>query len=256
MANSRCRPFGRPFTRWPGALIFLALLLLAGYFHGREAAAGISLYDQLATPSRPFYLKLRTHRGPLPMGGVRGTLWIDGQPVGTVLTGVDGYGFLKYEATATGTFILTARTTAGDAESRLRIITPSTPVVFFEAETLLWQMLSRDQGPIAADVLAQIASKFELAYLCGPMGRGAARQLIRERRLPDRVILAGKNRDRFKQLAHRGVRIFAVVGSARFVAAARGLSRRAFSFETSPHARRVAHWQDLLDQLSQKGDAP
>ncbi len=246
----------RPFIRMPGRALLIMLLLPVAHVHTSEALAGVSLYDQLATPSRPFYLKLRTHRGPLAMGGVRGTFWIDGQQIGTVLTGADGYGFLKYQAPATGTFSLAVRTAAGNAEARLRIITPSTSVVFFESEALLWHMLRTDRKAVAAGVLAQIASKFELIYLCGAMGRRAARELIRERGLPDRIVLVGKNRLQFEQLANRGVLIFAVVGSARFVAAARGLSRRAFSFETSAHARRVTHWEDLRDQLNEKGDGP
>ena len=237
-------------------LLFTALLAIPGIFHAREAAAGVSLYDQLATPARPFYLKLRTHRGPLPMGGVRGTFWIDGQKIGSVLTGGDGYGYLKHAARTTGTFTLAVQTETGDAEARLRIVTPTTPVVLFEAETLLWQMLARERRVVAAEALRQIAAQFEMAYLCGLMGKPAARQLIRERGLPARVILAGKGRDRFEQLSARGVHIHAVVGSAQFVAAARGLSQRSFSFDPNAHGRHLKHWEDLREQLELKDEVP
>ncbi len=237
-------------------LILTALLPAVGVFHAREAAAGVSLYDQLATPARPFYLKLRTHRGPLPMGGVRGTLWIDGQKIGNVLTGADGYGYFKYVARGNGSYTLKVQTEAGDAQARLRIVAPAAPVVLFEAEALLWHMLVREQRAAAANALRQVAANFELAYLCGPMGRPAARQLIEDRGLPKGVILAGKGRDRFEQLSERGVFIFAVVGSAQFVAAARDLSQRRFIFDPGAPGRHQAQWDDLLEQLNQKDEAP
>ncbi len=248
-------PSGRIRARALG-LLFAALLTAVGVFHARETAAGVSLYDQLATPARPFYLKLRTHRGPLPMGGVRGSFRIDGQLIGNVLTGGDGYGYLKYVARAPGTFTLGVQTAAGDAEARLRIVAPATPVVLFEAEALLWHLLVRDRRAAAAEALRQVAANYELAYLCGPMGRPAALQMISERGLPERVILAGKSRDRFELLTKRGIFIYAVVGTAPFVTAARGLSQRSFSLDRKDHGRHLAQWEDLLDQLDQKDEAP
>ena len=252
----RTGPSGPRASRRSGAPRPLVVALTVLLLHAAPAAAGVSLFDQLATPDRPFFLKLRTHRGPLVEGGVRGTFWVDGQMVGKVLTGADGYGYLKFTARTTGTFKLSARTPSGEAQARLRVISPSQPVVVMETETLLWKMLTGDRGERASRAIRQMAASFELVYLSRPMGRRAARQLVRERELPERVILTGNSRRQFEQLVKRGVLIFAVVGSARFTAAARNYSPRGYSFEKSPHARRIANWDDLLNQLKQAGDAP
>ena len=243
-------------ARWPATMLMSVLLLLAEGLAVADAAAGVRIYDQLATPAHPFFLKLRTHRGPLPLGGVRVSFWINDRKIGTVLTGADGYGFLKYEAPAIGTFSLSARTAAGDAEARLRIIAPATPVVLFEAEALLWQMQAMDRRSSTTDVMTRIAANFVLVYLCAPMSRPAMSPLIGSRGLPDALILAGKDRNQFKRLAKRGVSLFAVVGSARFVASAQGFGQHYFSFEKSDQARHVKRWEDLIRQLQPKAKAP
>ena len=83
------------------------------------------------------------------MGGVRGAFWIDAQMVGDVLTGTDGYGFLKYSATVGGEFTISARTDAGQAEGRLMVIAPSTPAVLFEVEAFAWRTLVRPRDTVA-----------------------------------------------------------------------------------------------------------
>jgi hypothetical protein len=216
------------------------------------AVGGVSLFDQLATPGNPFYLTLRTHRGVLPLGGERVTLWIDDRRIGDVLTGSDGYGFRKYTAAAPGTFSLTARAADDEAQARLRVVSAADPAVLFEVETLLWQVLRNDRQNAARQVLTQVAADFELAYLCGLMGRNTARRFIRQHDLPDRVILVGKDRDQFARLQSRGVRIFAVVGSAAFAISARDFSERRLSFDKGPQVQQVQHWDDLLTQLKEE----
>ena len=241
---------------WPVTLLLFVLVFLIDCLAVTKAAAGISLYDQLATPAHPFFLKLRTHRGPLALGGVRGSFWIDDQKVGIVLTGADGYGFLKYTAPSTGTHVLSARTAAGDAQARLHIVAPTTAVVLIEAEALLWQMQVLNRKLSADDAMARIAADFELAYLCAPTGQPAIKPLLSSRGLPDALVLAGEDRNQFKRLANRGVRIYAVVGSARFVDSAQGYGQHYFSFEKSDKARHVKHWEDLIDQLQSEEKSP
>ena len=163
---------------------------------------------------------------------------------------------MKYTAPSTGTYVLSVRTEAGDAQARVHIIAPTTAVVLIEAEALFWQMQVMDRRLSATDAMARIAADYKLAYLCAPTGRPAIRPLISSRGLPDALVLAGKDRNQFKRLAQRGVRLFAVVGSARFVASAQGLGQHYFSFEKSDKARHVKHWEDLIDQLQSEDKSP
>lgn len=249
--NSKVKPAGHARI-WS----VLVLLILAGFIAAGRASAGASVFDQVTTPGRPFYLMLRTHRGPLALGGVTGDVWIDEQPVGVVLTGADGYGFLKYTATTTGVFSLRVRTAAGEAEGRLMVINASDRAILFEAETLLWQSLIRNRSAVSRRIMRQMAEDFKLVYLCGLMGKATIRQLIEDQELPDRVILAGKDRKQFEKLSNRGILIFAVVGSAAFIDAARDFTPRRFSFEKAPQANHVAGWEDLLNRLKQEGESP
>lgn len=234
----------------------LSLLCLTGLLPAGQAVAGVSVFDQVTTPTKPFYLKLRTHRGPLAMGGVRGAFWIDAQMVGDVLTGADGYGFLKYTAAAAGDFTITARTDAGRAEGRLMVIAPSAPTVLFEVEALAWRTLGRGRETAAPRVMQQIAGNFKIVYLCGLIGKTAARELIRKINFPDSAVLVGKDRDQFAQLQRRGVRLYAIVGSPAMVSAAENHCARRFSFEAQADARFVKNWEDLLDQLDQQAETP
>jgi hypothetical protein len=236
--------------------IVLSLLCLAGLLPIGQALAGVSVFDQVTTPNKPFYLKLRTHRGPLTMGGVRGAFWIDAQMVGDVLTGTDGYGFLKYSATVAGEFTISARTDAGQAEGRLMVIAPSTPAVLFEVEAFAWRTLVRPRDTVAQRVMQQIAENFKIVYLCGLIGKTAARELIRTQNFPPSVVLVGKDRDQFAQLQHRGVQLYAVVGSPAMLSAAEDHCPRRFSFEAQADARLVKDWEDLWDQLNQQAEVP
>ena len=233
------------------ALLCVALLLPAG-----QSLAGVSVFDQVTTPNKPFYLKLRTHRGPLPMGGVRGAFWIDAQKIDDVLTGADGYGYLKYSATVAGEFTITARTDAGQAEGRLMVIAPSAPAVLFEVEALAWRTLGRERETTAQRVMQQIDDNFKIVYLSGLIGKTTARELIRTKNFPPSAILVGKDRGQFAQLQRRGVRLYAVVGSPAMLRAAENHCARRFSFEAQAEARLVKSWDDLWDQLNQQAEAP
>ena len=234
----------------------LTLLCLTGLLPAGQAAAGVSVFDQVTTPTKPFYLKLRTHRGLLAMGGVRGAFWIDAQKVGEVLTGADGYGFLKYTATTAGEFTITARTDAGQAEGRLMVIAPSAPTVLFEVEALAWRTLVSQRDTAAQHVMHQIAENYKIVYLCGLIGKTATRELLRTRNFPESAVLVGKDRDQFARLERRGVRLYAVVGSPAVVSAAKRHCARRFSFEAQADAHLVKSWEDLLDQLDQQTEAP
>lgn len=232
------------------------LLFLTGLLITTRAVAGVSVFDQVTTPGKPFYLKLRTHRGPLAMGGVRGAFWIEGQMVGRVLTGVDGYGFLQYTATRIGEFRLAARTDAGQAEGRLMVIAPTAPAVLIEVEALAWHMLTRQRAPAVQRVMRQISANYKLIYLCGLIGKIAASELIRSQNMPASAVLTGSPRDQFARLQSRGVDLYAVVGSAALVDAAEGFSPRRFSFDARADAHYVKDGDDLWNQLNQGSETP
>ncbi|MBL0713357.1 MAG: hypothetical protein JJV98_06610 [Desulfosarcina sp.] len=234
----------------------LSLLLLTGLLHAGEAAGGVSVFDQVATPAKPFFLKLRTHRGLMPMGGVRGEFWIGEQRVGRCLTGADGYGFLKFTVSTAGVYKISARTTEGDADGRLLVVDKSAKTVLFEVEPLLWRTLIGQRGNDGHRVMKQIAADYQLIYLCGLMGKTVARKLIRDRDLPDSIVLVGKNHDQFAQLQHREINLYAVVGSSTFVTAAEAFCPRRFSFENSAAATRVQDWNDLLLQINKRSEKP
>ena len=259
------RPGGGPYAANPrvslcGAALrsltrtALSLLCLTALLPAAQAAAGVSVFDQVTTANKPFYLKIRTHRGLLAMGGIRGTFWIDAQKVGDVLTGADGYGFLQYTATTAGDFTITARTEAGQAEGRLMVIAPSAPTVLFEVEALAWRALVSQRDAVAQRVMQQMAESYTIVYLCGMIGKTAARELIRTKNFPESAVLVGKDRDQFARLERRGVRLYAVVGSPAVVSAAKKHCARRFSFEAQADARFVKNWEDLLDQFDQQAE--
>jgi hypothetical protein len=172
-----------------------------------------------------------------------------------VLTGADGYGFLKYTATTTGTFNLTARTSNGSDSAQLRVVAATDRTVLFEIEPILWRSLAGDLAA-ARRVMARVAAGYELVYLCGLMGRRAAGRLISDRGLPARIVLQGKGRDQLARLRHRGIRIHAVVGAPALIDAARGLTTRRISFERHVPAVQVDTWDDLWKHLNAEEQTP
>jgi hypothetical protein len=242
------------FIPWP--IVTLAILLLTDMSLGRAAHADIRVFNQVATPGKPFFLKLRTHRGLLAQGGMRAQFWVGERLVGEVLTGADGYGYLKYTATAPGTLVLTARTAASADKARLRVVSATDRAVLFDVEALLWRAAVRNENIAARRVMGRVAMDYELIYICGMMGPRMAGRLIKDRGFPDRIVLSGKDRDQLIRLAHRGVTIHAVAGGPDLVDAARGLVDRRLGFKKRPAALYVRDWDDLLIQLTDEEAPP
>ncbi len=180
---------------------------------------------------------------------------MDERPVGRILTGADGYGYLRIEPTSGGLHRVSARTPSAEASGLLLAMEEDDRAVLIELETLLKAVYLRERSAAGcSEALEWLARRYRLIYVTRFVGVGLARSRLALEGFPESVVLRWKGRALLESLAGRGVRVHAVVGAPEVSAAARGLAPRRFIFEKGKdvESERVADWRELLEKM--RGD--
>ena len=212
--------------------------------------AGLLVYDRVTRVGSPVFLKVETRRFGFPEGGTRVRLFVDGRPLGEILTGGDGRGYFKYTPPSPGELKVTARWQAAEEAGRLLVLGPKDNALVVEIDAALRASpldLAPREGSAAA--LERLSRRYRLIYLSSLLGALNAERWLAESGMPGAVILRNRGEATFRELAAHGVRPFAVIGSAGLMAAARPHVARRISFEETPNGRTVEDWPAALAAL-------
>lgn len=241
----------------PRRATVICAVLAAGLFAAltaREAQGqAVRVSDDVGTVGVPLMLRLRTTGRLLPAGGRLVHLYLEQQPLGRVLTGADGYGFLKHTPASPGLFLLRARMDGVEGTGRLLVAAPQDKVVLVEVTAALGLgRLDRTLRDAAAAVLRGLADRYPIVYLTGRMAGGVARQWIAAGEGPPGVVVESTPSRLLPRLAARKVPLWAVIGSPELAAAATSVPVR-LTLVPGSTGTRIKRWEDVPAHL-EKGE--
>jgi hypothetical protein len=228
----------------------LLALLVAVLAAAPGAEAGLTVYDRVTSVDFPVFLKVETRRYGFPEGGTRVRLFLDGRPLGEILTGGDGRGYLKYTPPSSGQLRITARWHDAEDTGRLLVVGPREKTVVVEMDAALRANaldLALREGSAAA--LETLSRRYRLIYLSSLLGAFTAEKWLAETGLPQAVVLRNRGEVTFTQLAAHGVHPFAVIGSAALMTAGLPQVKHRISFEKTPDGKTVKDWPAALEAL-------
>lgn len=235
----------------------LAALWLALAGAAAESAAGIDVADAVAVAGRPVTLAVRSGGLLAAEGGTRVTLTIEGEAPREILTGGDGFGYLRFRPETPGILGLTARTGGAEGSGRLLVLAPGEPVVVIELESVLWSALRPGEDEACREALQRIGRSFGIVFVTRWAGREIARRRMDGDGLSRAVALAWRGGATLRRLRDLGIPIAAAIGSREVTAAARGFADRRFGFDRERDITRVGSWSEippLLEKPAPSGE--
>lgn len=232
-------------------LICIYLLGVSFLWGGAPCAcAGVVFFDSVTTAHTPVYLTVRTKGLLLPEGGRLVDIFSEGRKLGRVMSGGDGYGYIKVIPEETGLKTYEARMNGDSDRAQLLVMEKTDRALLVEIEVLSRSLLSIGSGGgDAQKALNTLSEKFKLIYLTRFLGKSVAKRLMAAADLPASVVLPWQGPDLFEELKSRGVAVAAIVASADLISQAADEVPHRFTFEETEDETFVENWQDLVKKL-------
>jgi hypothetical protein len=230
---------------WVAALIFLTLLTVS-----LPAHAGVQVFDRVTAVDRPVYLKIRTTGLIFPSGGQRIALQIGGQAPRTLLSGADGFAYLRFQPRQPGLIRLAAAFDSEQAQGILLVLAETQSALLVEVDPALrptpFSAEAREASPGAIERLQQ---HYAVVYLVRWPWVDRVRKWLLEAGFPISAVIRWEGRDTARQLKKNGVDISVAVGSSQFLEELPDAVVHRYAFEPNAGEEPVQHWRQILDAL-------
>ncbi|RPJ72244.1 MAG: hypothetical protein EHM15_09760 [Desulfobacteraceae bacterium] len=214
------------------------------------SAAQVVVFDQVGLLGAPASLAVRTTRLFSAAGGRLVDLSLDGEPLGRLMTGADGFGYRRVTPQRRGLLKIEAWADDRRGEGRLLVLAPEDEAVLIELETVLMSVVAgAAEREDCRNSLEAIGRRFRLIYVARWLGADWSRDRIAPAGLPESVVLTWRGAALLRSLQDQGARIAALVGSAAVVAEGRSRVERRFSFEKTSEAAVVSRWEEISRNL-------
>jgi len=213
------------------------------------AHAGVVFFDSVTTAHTPVYLKVLTKGILFPTGGRLVDIYSEGRKIGRILSGGDGYGFMKIIPEAAGLKTVEARMDGDSDSAHMLVMKKTDRAILFDIEVLSRTLFSKTVRSDTSNALNTLNKKFKLIYLTRLLGPDLAKKIIAKAELPVSAVLPWQGPDLFEDLKSRQITLTAIIGSADIVSEAAGEVPYRFTFEETEDETYVKDWQDIIKQL-------
>lgn len=230
--------------------IFFLLMGIFSFNYISSAWSAVIVFDSVTTPQTPVYLKVKTKQHIFSRGGQRVSVKVGDTSLGTLLTGGDGFGYLKYTPGSAG--LQTIRCTSGNntGEGSILVLEKWEKVVVIEIDSVLLEnLLSTRSGKGGNTALKTLSKEFKLIYFSKLSGMFNIKKWMESREFPVSVILHQQGAKTLKRLNGKGINLYAVIGSSAFMVEAKEYCENRLTFEKTKYGTTVKSWDDILQHL-------
>lgn len=212
--------------------------------------ATVIVFDRVAVVNQPVQLAVRTKGRLMPMGGQRVMLSVGGTRLKQILTGGDGYGYLMYTPSDIGLLTIAAIYEDQRESGQLLVMSAHERVILVDMETgLRGSAIALRQREGSRRALVSLNRAYRVIYIYSLTGLSRNRQWLNSNGLPASAILPWRNAAAIRTLERLGIRIQAIVGSARQLKASEKAIPHRFSFEETKEGLQIDSWADVLEAL-------
>ena len=218
--------------------------------------AGVSrsevvVFDRVTTVKTAVRLIVLTKGFLFAEGGRLVDIYLDDQHLKKILTGGDGYGYLKYTPPDPGLKEIRAHSDTGSATGLLLVMGKNEKAIIIDIESAFQDaVLSDEIREKSRQAVNSLSKNYKIIYLSRYIGKGVGRSSLKKANFPESVILRWQGPDTFTALEERGVQLQAVIGSEDEMSAAetKHIENR-YTFEESTKGQTVKDWDEILKRL-------
>ena len=208
------------------------------------------VFDDVTTIQKPINIKVLTKAGFFAAGGRMVDIYLDNNPLKKILTGGDGYGYLKYTPQEAGIKKITAHSVEGSASGLILVMNENERAILIEIEGAfkdsVFSDAIRESSQKAVDALSE---NYKIIYLSRFLGKGISGSWLEKQSFPKSVIIRWRGLTTVKNLKKNGVQIQALIGSPDVLATVSEQIEKRFSFEKTEDGKTVKDWDEILRLL-------
>ena len=214
----------------------------------------VIVHDLVTPQAKKVMLKAETKGTFFHRGGEVVDFFIDAKPVGSVLSGGDGFAFKQFTPQKPGVYRITVKSGADEAHGVLLSLKKGTGIVFVDVEGSLFRgPFSEKIGDGSQKAMREINRRFPVVFLySGIAGTKKIRAWLEEHGFPALPVLPWDDGKTFDEMHKTGFRIKAVVGGPEMIESAKEYHPQAFTFQESEGAQEVKDWEEIRKILLRK----
>ena len=206
------------FNRLLLSIIITGTLILTS---ATVARGEVDVIDGVTTVHTPVRIKIITKGRIFSEGGCLVDLYLDGSHLKKILTGGDGYGYLKYIPQRPGFRKITARANAHSSSGLILVMRRSERAIIIDVEGAFKDAIfSEELRADSRKAVKTLSEVYKVIYLSRYVGKSVSRNWLEKEDFPKSVILRWQGPNTLKTLEKRGVQLYGVIGSAALISAA------------------------------------
>jgi len=226
-------------------LPILFILLFVPVSHGK-----VVVFDRVTTVQKPVNIEVLTKAGIFAAGGRMVDIYLDSTPLKKILTGGDGYGYLKYTPQEAGFKKITAHAIEGSASGLILVMTENEKAILIEIEGAFKDSVFSDAiRESSQKVVNSLSENYKIIYLSRFLGKGIPGSWLEKQNFPKSVIIRWRGLTTLKNLKKNGVQIHAIIGSSDVISTVSEQIEKRFSFEKTKDGKTVKDWDEILRLL-------
>jgi hypothetical protein len=215
--------------------------------------ADVVVIDRVTTVETPIRITVLTKGRFFSAGGRLVDVYIDDKHLKRILTGGDGYGYLKYTPQNPGYKTIKARSNSDSAEGLLLVMTKNEGAIVIEIEEGFKDaVMSSEVKQSSLKAVKTLSQKYKIIYLSRYAGKGIAGTWLENQNFPKSVIIKWRGSRTLAALNKKGVQLHAIIGSKAVISEAVKHVEKRFAFEKTKDGTTVTGWDDLLEKLQDK----
>jgi len=231
------------FTKYLLPILFLFIVVPVSH-------SKVVVFDRVTTVQTPLTISVQTRDGFFSAGGRMVDIYLDDNLLKKILTGGDGYGYLKYTPPGPGLKKITARSNTDSASGLILVMNEKEKAIIIEAEGAFKDaVLSDEIRESSRKALNSLSEKYKLIYLSRFLGKNLIGSWLEKQNFPKSVILLWRGPKTVENLKKNSVQLHAIIGSAVMISAVTEQIENRFSFEKTKDGKKVKDWDEILKLL-------
>jgi len=215
--------------------------------------ADVAVLDRVTTVKTPVRITVLTKSRFFSAGGRLVDVYLDDKHLKRILTGGDGYGYLKYTPRSPGYKKIKARSNSDSAEGLLLVMTKRDRAIAIEVEEGFKTAVFSDEAKQSSlKAVKSLSKKYKIIYLSRFAGKSITGTWLEKQSFPKSVILGWRGPNTLTALTNKGVQLHAIIGSAAIISTADKDIKNRITFEKSQDGTTVKDWDEILELLQEK----
>ena len=216
----------------------------------QASLADVVVPDRVTTVKTPVRIIVLTKGRFFAAGGRLVDIYLDSQHLKRILTGGDGYGYLKYTPQSTGFKQIEARSNGDSAKGLLMVVAKKDRIIAIEVEDGFKTAVFSDEiRQNSLKVVKKLSKTYKIIYLSRLAGKGITGPWLEKQGFPESAILKWQGPNTLKALNKRGVQIEAIIGSPGVISAAADTIEKRYTFEKTKQGTTVKDWDEIAKLL-------